>query len=568
VRGTIHFVSDCADVLTDAHPRAVLGRARAKRHPTHAPPALALSGQKARAAPHSNNIPLRRGLRPGARRARLAWALKPHNTQEPDEPVKMNNERMLVRDANTGEMMEMCLKTGHLLKLGSPPSEDMRFPASDLRHKKPVPAHLRPKEVAPVVVTAPPPPADATPPPLPARVAAPTPPPPPSSESPASLPKSSVASTPAQSPRASARKRRGSLLDGVTKLLGKDTDPIHDLDAALGRLAKADLSAADKIALALKLRGYADWLDAATPRAASPAALVSTPAQDGFRYRFETSPGDAQKALHAAPRFPLTTPEFERQASTSPLPSPEVTAKVLDTVVEMSNDELVAAVRAEAVRRASSTEEAASSASDDDAPPRAVSPTLEAARPVSPIMSPAQTPAAVDVVDAPPPAVDAIRPIPDLTSNGGGVSRAASTKTATPQGHRVVTMSSGSVSRAPPPAEPAPPPPAVEPYRPTTTGTAMLDAIEADILNLETTLEAAPPADADEGLISFDATPDDEGFAAFETAPVATTPVEPTPAQKTSPFEAAIAARRARSEAQTDAQRPDPLAGARATTVI
>ena len=29
---------------------------------------------------------------------------------------------MLVRDANTGEMMEMCLKTGHLLKLGSPPS--------------------------------------------------------------------------------------------------------------------------------------------------------------------------------------------------------------------------------------------------------------------------------------------------------------------------------------------------------------------------------------------------------------------------------------------------------------
>ena len=49
-------------------------------------------------------------------------------------------------DANTGEMMEMCLKTGHLLKLGSPPSEDMKFPASALRHKKPVPAHLRPKE--------------------------------------------------------------------------------------------------------------------------------------------------------------------------------------------------------------------------------------------------------------------------------------------------------------------------------------------------------------------------------------------------------------------------------------
>ena len=474
----------------------------------------------------------------------------------------MNNERMLVRDANTGEMMEMCLKTGHLLKLGTPPSEDMKFPASALRHKKPVPAHLRPKEVAPIVVTAPPPPADATPPPLPARVAAPTPPPPPSNvRSPAaSLPKSSVASTPAQSPRAaSARKRRGSLLDGVNKLLGKETNPVDDLDAALGRLAKADLSAADKIALALKLRSYADWLDAATPRAASPAALVSTPAQDGFRYRFETSPGDAQKALNQS-RFPLTTPEFERQASTSPLPSPEVTAKVLDTVVEMSNDELVAAVRAEAVRQ-SSVEDA--SASDDDAPPRAVSPTLEAARPVSPIMSPAQTPAAVDVIDAAPPAVDAIRPIPDLTGNGGGVSRANSTKTATPQGHRVVTMSSGSVSKAPPPTEPAAPARTVEPYRPTTTGTAMLDAIEADILNLETTLEAAPPADADEGLISFDATPDDEGFAAFETAPVATTPVEPTPAQKTSPFEAAIAARRARSEAQTERWSPRPGRGRR-----
>ena len=500
----------------------------------------------------------------------------------------MNNERMPVRDANTGEMMEMCLKTGHLLKLGTPPSEDMRFPASALRHTKPVPAHLRPKEVAPIVVTAPPPaPADATPPPLPARVAAPTPPPPPppsTSASPASLPKSSVASTPAQSPRAAAaRKRRGSLLDGVNKLLGKEANPVHDLDAALGRLAKADLSAADKIALALKLRSYADWLDAATPRAASPAALVSTPAQDGFRYRFETSPGNAQKALNAAPRFPLTTPEFERQASTSPLPSPEVTAKVLDTVVEMSNDELVAAVRAEAVRRASSTEEAAASASDDDAPPRAVSPTLEAARPVSPIMSPAQTPDAVDVVDAPPPAVDAIRPIPDAVDAAPPplVSRAASTETATPQGHRVVTMSSGSVSKAPPPAEPAAPPPAVEPYRPKSTGAAMLDAIEADILNLETTLEAAPAADdfasfaaadANEGLISFDATPDDAGFASFEVAPAgadapdftATTPPAPQETiQKTSPFEAAIAARRARSEAQTDAQRPDPLAGAR-----
>jgi len=497
------------------------------------------------------------------------------------------NSRMLVRDANTGEMMEMCLKTGHLLKLGSPPSEDMKFPASALRHSKPVPAPLRPKEVAPIVVTAPSPPADATPPPLPARVAAPTPPPPPpsTSASPASLPKSSVAATPAPSPRASARKRRGSLLDGVNKLLGKETNPVHDLDAALGRLAKADLSAADKIALALKLRSYADWLDAATPRAASPAALVSTPAQDGFRYRFQTSPGDAQKALNAT-RLPLTTPEFERQASTSPLPSPEITAKVLDTVVEMSNDELVAAVRAEAVRRASSTEDVVE-ASDDDAPPRAVSPTLEAARPVSPIMSPAQTPAAV--VDAPPPAVDAIRPIPDAVDAAPPpVSRAASTKTATPQGHRVVTMSSGSVSRAPPPAEPAPPPPAIEPYRPKSTGAAMLDAIEADILNLETTLDSAPadesfaafetppPADADEGLISFDATPaadDGDDFASFEAADApdfaATTPPAPREtAQKTSPFEAAIAARRARSEAQTDAQRPDPLAGARATTVI
>ena len=533
---------------------------------------------------------------------------------------------MLVRDANTGEMMEMCLKTGHLLKLGTPPSEDMKFPASSLRHKNPVPAPLRPKEVAPIVVTAPSPPADATPPPLPARVAAPTPPPPPpstsaspapppsTSASPASLPKSSVASTPAQSPRASARKRRGSLLDGVNKLLGKDTNPIHDLDAALGRLAKADLSAADKIALALKLRSYADWLDAATPRAASPAALVSTPAQDGFRYRFETSPGDAQKALNTAPRFPLTTPEFERQASTSPLPSPEVTAKVLDTVAELSSDELVAAVRAEAVRRASSTEdvveeEAAATASDDDAPPRAVSPTLEAARPVSPlnftlvvdesINAPSNVDAIrpiPDEVDAAPSAANTRRPFPDLTGNGGGVSRANSTKVATPQGHRVVTLSSGCNSAAPPPAEPripavppppaepAPPPPAVEPYRPKSTGAAMLDAIEADILNLETTLDAAPadegfaafetaaPVDNDEGLISFDATPaaddDGEGFAAFEAAPAATTPVELTPApretaQKTSPFEAAIAARRARSEAQTDAQRPDPLAGAR-----
>ena len=499
------------------------------------------------------------------------------------------NSRMLVRDANTGEMMEMCLKTGHLLKLGSPPSEDMRFPASALRHTKPVPAHLRPKEVAPIVVTAPPPaPADATPPPLPARVAAPTPPPPPpsTSASPASLPKSSVASTPAQSPRASARKRRGSLLDGVNKLLGKEANPVDDLDVALGRLAKADLSAADKMALALKLRSYADWLDAATPRAASPAALVSTPAQDGFRYRFETSPGDAAKALNAAPRLPLTTPEFERQASTSPLPSPEVTSKVLDTVVEMSNDELVAAVRAEAVRRASSTEEAAASASDDDAPPRAVSPTLEAARPVSPIMSPAQTPAAVDVVDA-------IRPIPDAVDAAPppSVSLATSTKVATPQGHRVVTMSSGANSAAPPPAEPAPPPPAVEPYRPKSTGAAMLDAIEADILNLETTLKQAPAddgfaafetaaaPDADEGLISFDATPAaDDDFAAFEAAPVAaagadapdftaTTPPAPRETAQKSPFEAAIAARRARSEAQTDAQRPGPL-GARATTVI
>ncbi len=489
----------------------------------------------------------------------------------------MNNERMLVRDANTGEMMELCLKTGHLLKLGSPPMpEDMRPPASALRHAKPVPAHLRPKEVAPIIVTAPPPPADATPPPLPARVAAPTPPPPPpstsapaslpkpppppsTSASPASLPKSSVASTPAQSPRAaSVRKRRGSLLDGVNKLLGKETNPVDDLDAALGRLAKADLSAADKIALALKLRSYADWLDAATPKAASPAALVSTPAQDGFRYRFETSPGDAQKALNQS-RFPLTTPEFERQASTSPLPSPEVTAKVLDTVVEMSNDELVAAVRAEAVRQ-SSVEDA--SASDDDAPPRAVSPTLEAARPVSPIMSPAQTPAAVDVVDVPPPPL---------------VSRATSTKQATPQGHRVVTMSSGSSARAPPPTEPAAPARTVEPYRPKSTGAAMLDAIEADILNLETTLEAAPgddfasfaaAPDADEGLISFDAAADDddEGFAAYEAADApdgtATTPPAPREtAQKTSPFEAAIAARRARSEAQTE--RSDPLAGAR-----
>ena len=182
-------------------------------------------------------------------------------------------------------------------------------------------------------------------------------------------------------------------------------------------------------------------------------------------------------------------------------------------------------------------------------------------------------------------------------------------------------MSSGSVSAAPPPAEPAPVPPpspepaaparTVEPYRPKSTGAAMLDAIEADILNLETTLEAAPAADegfaafetapaadADEGLISLPAANDyGDAFAAyvgqtkelqdlmgqsFEAAPAAaagadapdgtaTAPVEPTPApretaQKTSPFEAAIAARRARSEAQKE--RSDPLAEARATTVI
>ena len=105
----------------------------------------------------------------------------------------------------------------------------------------------------------------------------------------------------------------------------------------------------------MKLRSYADRLGR-NSQSGEPRGAGSTPAQDGFRYRFETSPGDAL-APHW-PRLPLTTPEFERQAPTPPLPSPEVTAKVPDTVVEMSNDELVAAVRAEAVRRASSTEEA------------------------------------------------------------------------------------------------------------------------------------------------------------------------------------------------------------------
>ena len=134
----------------DARGRSVIPR-------THHRPRAA--GQLARRSATLHH-PLRRGLRPGARRARLAWALKPHNKQERDEPVKMNNERMLVRDANTGEMMEMCLKTGHLLKLGSPPMpEDMRPPASALRHKKPVPAHLRPKEVAPIAAATAPPPA-------------------------------------------------------------------------------------------------------------------------------------------------------------------------------------------------------------------------------------------------------------------------------------------------------------------------------------------------------------------------------------------------------------------------
>ena len=42
------------------------------------------------------------------------------------------------------------------------------------------------------------------------------------------------------------------------------------------------------------------------------------------------------------------------------------------------------------------------------------------------------------------------------------MTEAASTKTATPRGHRVVTMSRGSSARAPPPAEPAPPPPREE----------------------------------------------------------------------------------------------------------
>ena len=55
-----------------------------------------------------------------------------------------------------------------------------------------------------------------------------------------------------------------------------------------------------------------------------------------------------------------------------------------------------------------------------------------------------------------PVAAPAAAPVPQ-------VSQAVSTKTATPRGHRVVTMSSGSVSKAPPPPEPEPAPPVVEP---------------------------------------------------------------------------------------------------------
>merc|ERR1719181_2751264 len=60
----------------------------------------------------------------------------------------------------------------------------------------------------------------------------------------------------------------------------------------------------------------------------------------------------------------------------------------------------------------------------------------------------------LDALSARLPAQARHKPVPQ-------VSRANSTKTATPQGHRVVTMSSGEMARAPPPPEPEPevPPP-------------------------------------------------------------------------------------------------------------
>lgn len=452
----------------------------------------------------SATIPLRRGLRPGARRARLGAAARRQ------ENPKTMNERILVRDADTGDMMEMCLKTGHLLKLGSPPiaaGRPLRPPAAAQTW---MPEHLRPKPAEPV---APPLLPAATPPTTSSsRIAVPTPPLPAA----AGTATSSTASTPASSPKLA--KRRGSLLEGVHKLFGRDgANPVADLDACLGRLATLDLPATERVALALKLRAFADRLEGCTPRAASPAAFVSTPAQDGFRYRFEPSAGDAQQALRS---FALATPEWERRASTSPAPSPEATACARDVVNELLSYELVEAVRAEAVRRASSVEdadaappEAAASASDDDAPPRAVSPTLEAARPISPVL-----PTTPDAVEPPPPAR------------------------------------------------------AVEPYRPTTRGAAMLDAIVNDIANLETALEA----DEDDGFASFEAAPaspaaddDDDGFACFEAAPASPPAVDARPASTPhidaapaanarttqSPFEAAIAARRAQTDPAPEADR-------------
>merc|ERR1719181_1740330 len=58
----------------------------------------------------------------------------------------------------------------------------------------------------------------------------------------------------------------------------------------------------------------------------------------------------------------------------------------------------------------------------------------------------------LDALSARLPAPARHKPVPQ-------VSRANSTKTATPQGHRVVTMSSGEMARAPPPPEVPPPPP-------------------------------------------------------------------------------------------------------------
>ena len=94
-------------------------------------------------------------------------------------------------------------------------------------------------------------------------------------------------------------------------------------------------------------------------------------------------------------------------------------------------------------------------------------------------------PAAVPAFSPMPVALPAAAPVPQ-------VSQAASTKTATPQGHRVVTMSSGSVSKAPPPPEPEPAPPVVEPEPEPEPEPPAVPVPEAE------PAAAAPPPEAEE----------------------------------------------------------------------